>query len=395
LKEALVLSFDGKGADVRSKVYAGTQQHIADNLPGTVAHTFESNEELLKVVKGHEFSKVIYTSAIPYDTAVILKGIGLVQILIGLREDLVDLSDVIIDPLVCKSEKFLVGPAYLLRPILEEVPVNEIAEIMEISEDLLLEEVDHNNAESDLLSIARLYQKLEWDSGFFGINVGYISCLRLTLNIERHIKKFIRKEKIDLLEYRCNCHDRESVVTSSQNGYLFVDMRLTFEQFLHKGREIEERKGYGIKRGVPDDIEKLKEIATGIYRHSRYYFDTNFNRDKVAEFYRNWIEKAIRGTFDDYAYVLYHNEKPVGFCAIKEMCRRAARIGLIGMSSQYSGKGLAEYLLNTTLQRLQKEAGISYVEVITQGRNYAAQRLYQKCGFITKATELWYHKWFR
>jgi hypothetical protein len=34
------------------------------------------------------------------------------------------------------------------------------------------------------------------------------------------------------------------------------------------------------------------------------------------------------------------------------------------------------------------------VQVITQGRNYAAQRLYQRAGFVTRKTELWYHKWF-
>ena len=34
-------------------------------------------------------------------------------------------------------------------------------------------------------------------------------------------------------------------------------------------------------------------------------------------------------------------------------------------------------------------------KIICVGRNYAAQRLFQKCGFITKSTELWYHKWFR
>tara|TARA_Y100000031_G_C7967214_1_gene268715 strand:- start:160 stop:300 length:141 start_codon:yes stop_codon:yes gene_type:complete len=35
----------------------------------------------------------------------------------------------------------------------------------------------------------------------------------------------------------------------------------------------------------------------------------------------------------------------------------------------------------------------SKVFVVTQGRNYAAQRLYLNVGFLTKETELWYHKW--
>ena len=66
---------------------------------------------------------------------------------------------------------------------------------------------------------------------------------------------------------------------------------------------------------------------------------------------------------------------------------------LFGMNSKYRGEGLAKYLLGKSLQNLSGQ-GFDYVEVVTQGRNYAAQRLYQKCGFVTKSTELWYHKWF-
>ena len=34
------------------------------------------------------------------------------------------------------------------------------------------------------------------------------------------------------------------------------------------------------------------------------------------------------------------------------------------------------------------------MKVVTQGRNIAGQRLYQRCGFLTRSVELWYHKWY-
>ena len=34
------------------------------------------------------------------------------------------------------------------------------------------------------------------------------------------------------------------------------------------------------------------------------------------------------------------------------------------------------------------------IRVVTQGRNVAAQRLYQKCGFASSSMEIWFHRWF-
>lgn len=395
MKETLVLTFNGESQDIKLRIYRETLKYIADNLSNAEVYQFVDNQDLLRYVTKHNFSSVISTNEIPRDTVFLLKGVGLVQILIGMQKELLDISDIIIDPLVLKSEKYLVGTRYLLPFLLTEVPAESLADIMGIDSDTLAEEVSHNEAESELLEIVQLYKKLKWDSDFFGVNIGYISCLRLTLNIERHIKKFIRKERIDLLEYLCNCHDRESVITSERNGYSFVDMRLTFEQFLHDNKKIQEREHYLVAKGRDSDIEKLKNIATDIYKHSRYYFDANFDRDKVIDFYRGWVEKAVCGQFDDYAYVLYCDKEPIGFCTIKKVRKNAAKIGLFGMSSEHMGEGLSKYLLNASLQKLKDEEGINYVEVVTQGRNYAAQRLYQRCGFVTKSTELWYHKWFR
>ena len=393
MNKVLILTFEDQSKNVRTVVYRATLEYIMENLSNATIYKFANNQDLLKYVIEHSFSSVISTNEIPSDTAFLLKGVGLVQIVIGMSKELMDISDIIIDPLIRNSEKYLTGTGYLLPSLLTDIPVKSLADIIGIDTETLIEEVSHNKAENDLLDIAQLCQKLQWDSNYFGINVGYLSCLRLTPNIEKHVKKFVWKEKIDLLEYRCNCHDRESVVTSEKNGYSFVDIRLTYENVLKNNNKVCERKHYSIRKGCDCDIEKLQKIATDIYKDSRYYFDDNFDKDKVITFYVDWVAKAIKGQFDDYAYVLYHNKEPIGFCTIKEIRKKVARIGLFGMNSEYRGEGLAKYLLGRSLQNL-SEQGFDYVEVVTQGRNYAAQRLYQKCGFVTKSTELWYHKWF-
>jgi dTDP-4-amino-4,6-dideoxy-D-galactose acyltransferase len=390
----LIIKYQEECPDIKSKVYRETLEFIAKNSMNVTVHKFRDNQGLLEVIHKRDFSSVVTTHEISYQTSILLKGLDLVQIIVGKNSESEDVADIIIDPLIYKSEKFFVGSKYLLPSVVKNIPIESIAKLMKVDSTSLQDEINYNDAETDLLAIVKLSQKLEWDSNFFGINVGYISSLRLTPNIERNIKKFVRKEKIDLLEYLCNCHDRESVSIAEINDYSFVDIRITFERILSDKIIVEEANEFSFRNGEEKDIEKLRKIAKGIYKHSRYYYDTNFDREKVFEFYSGWVEKAILGRFDDYAYVLCHNTEPVGFCTITEHSLDAASVGLLGIDPNYTGNRLAQYLLNMSMLKLQQK-GIKYMDVVTQGRNYAAQRLYQKCGFVTKMTGLWYHKWFR
>ena len=98
------------------------------------------------------------------------------------------------------------------------------------------------------------------------------------------------------------------------------------------------------------------------------------------------------GTYDDHAMVLCEKDNPVGYCSTTHHKVRSAKIGVFGLDERLRGVGAAKYLLDAALWAL-KESGKEHVEVVTQGRNYAAQRLYQRAGFLTQKTELWYHKW--
>ena len=73
--------------------------------------------------------------------------------------------------------------------------------------------------------------------------------------------------------------------------------------------------------------------------------------------------------------------------------RATGAISLIGVAENMRGRGLGLAMVQIALNYFRQE-GMQFAEVVTQGPNIAAQRLYQKCGFRTKQTSLWYHKWF-
>lgn len=247
---------------------------------------------------------------------------------------------------------------------------------------------------SNVAAASALVKKLPWDSDYFGFPVALVKTPTITPADQEIIEQFVAREKITLLQYLCNCHDRQSVLTAEAAGYSFVDIRYTLKRIIASDCPPVDAGAYRFARGTVADIQALREIAKDAYRDSRYYFDSHFDRQKIVDFFQEWAEKGVRGTLEDYASVLYDGHIPIAFCTIKKLAPQEAKIGLFGVDSSRRGAGIGTLLLRSVLHQLQNE-GCSSVVVVTQGRNYPAQRLYQKCGFVTDKMELWYHKWYR
>ena len=65
----------------------------------------------------------------------------------------------------------------------------------------------------------------------------------------------------------------------------------------------------------------------------------------------------------------------------------------MGIAPQARGQGLGLALMYTALGWFHA-AGARRVQVVTQGRNLPALRLYQRGGFQVEMVQLWFHKWF-
>lgn len=245
------------------------------------------------------------------------------------------------------------------------------------------------------LDVVQLVRRLAWDSDFFGFNVAYLSCRHLTPSIERLVSKYCSGTGVRVLEYLANCHDSESVRQAEINGYRFTDIRMTFEKHLNgEPGAAPKLERPGLSYGLAEErhIESLRDLSRGIYRDSRYYFDKQFPEAKVTEFYQGWVEKAVKGTFDHECHCIFQEDQPIAFCTIRYVTKSNISIGLFGVRSDQKGGGIASHLLDRVFEATAAR-GARLATVVTQGRNYAAQRVYQKAGFRTRNVELWYHKW--
>lgn len=308
--------------------------------------------------------EIVITNCLPREWYFTLRGLNIVTITFGDRGRFSDYSDIVIDCLSDDDKRYFTGKNYSVR----------------------------QNGNLEIGEIVNLIQKLEWDSNYFGFNIAYLSCMHLTENIMHRIEKFIRREDIRLVEYLCNCHDRRSVRVAEKNGFQFVDIRLTYKKILHEKESISLDK-WTFNRATENDIPTLRKMVSNeFYKDSRYFFDDNFDVEKIDEFYQDWVKKGVLGQYDDECWCLYDNKVPVAFCTFRYENQKNANIGIFGIDRKNQGRRLGEKLLCSVLNML-IDRNIRTISVVTQGRNYYAQCLYQGVGFRTESTQLWYHKW--
>jgi dTDP-4-amino-4,6-dideoxy-D-galactose acyltransferase len=324
-----------------------------------------SNDLNTKYILDNNIDVVICNELSP-DQYNLLKGLEVPIISIGSVQKLKSFSDIVIDYKASDDKRYFTGTAGKIV----------------------------SNFDLRIDKIVNLIEKLDWDSNFFGFNVGYLTCMHLTENIMKRVNTFIKKENIRLVEYLCNCHNAESVKLAEDFGFNFVDVRLVFRKQINKivYSTSNSPDSIKIKIATIDDLKDLIPIARESYVDSRYFFDKHFPDERCQQFYEDWLKKSIVGEFDDLVFAAFDKEKAIGFISVKKQDQTTGKIGLVGVHENYQGKGIGKMLINQVFQWTQ-DNHLQQLDVVTQGRNYSAQRLYQKMGFTTKLVQLWYHKW--
>lgn len=342
--------------------YDGQVNRIKDHLPAETL--FIPTTMLTLDLLERERPAVVVAANLPKQWCYLLRGLGIVTIVFGERDYYYDLVDIVVDYKCIEGSHYFTGP-----------------------------NVDFTReSAASFVEVAELVKSLEWDTKFFGVNVAYVSCLHLSDNIYKAISHYVAAHNIQLIEYLCNCHDRRSVLIAEKEGFTFVDIRLTFARKLAGFAASASSDSWTFRKANEADIPELEMMASEIYTKSRYFFDEKFGTSKAQEFYKSWIRKAVTGDFDDECWCLADGTDIGAFCSIKYTEESAAQIGLIGVQKAYAGRGLGRRMVESVMTML-ADKGIADLAVVTQGRNYSAQNLYQSVGFRTRETQLWYHKW--
>jgi dTDP-4-amino-4,6-dideoxy-D-galactose acyltransferase len=239
-------------------------------------------------------------------------------------------------------------------------------------------------------------QLLQWDTEFFGKRIARVHEHRLTLPLVNLIFDWCAQHKIDCLYFLADSDHAETTRLAEDNGFRFMDIRLTFQQKLGKpdGYNYRQPDDIIVRTARHEDVAALEAIARISYTDTRYYYDPCFSDELASALYQTWIKRSYEG-YANIVFVAEIESHPIGYisCNLSQDTMQG-QIGLIGVAAAARGRGVGWLLVNCAL-RWFAEQGVSEVKVVTQGRNIAAQRMYQRSGFLTHTVQLWYHKWFQ
>jgi GNAT superfamily N-acetyltransferase len=235
---------------------------------------------------------------------------------------------------------------------------------------------------------------LPWDSAFFGCSIARVRADVLSPDACRHIDAWCAQQRVACLYFQARADDRITQRLAEQNGFSLVDVRLTFERNV-MASEGKVDGGWDVRLARRDDVPTLEAIAASSHHDTRFYFDGRFARDKCDQMYAQWILRSCAhptGT----VWVAEAEGRPAGYvtCARDLVDGQAGRIGLIAVADVARGRGLGTRLLHQAIDWIAGTGAMRRAIVATQGRNVAAQRLYQRCGFVTRDLQLYYHKWY-
>jgi ribosomal protein S18 acetylase RimI-like enzyme len=238
---------------------------------------------------------------------------------------------------------------------------------------------------------------LPWDTEFFGRRIARVCGDTLKQEQVAEADEWCRSNGIRGLYFLSRADDPATIHSAEQNGFGLVDIRVTYEHLMLNLSDPDHAllpAGISFRPVQTDDLPGLQAMARTGHEDTRFFSDAHFPRHRAEDLYSTWITLEAQGRAQMVFVAASAANQPFGYITCHlDTNRWAGQIGLVGVSREVRGKGIGKSLVLTALNWY-KNQGLKKVTVVTQGKNRAAQRLYQQCGFLSSDLQLWYHKWY-
>jgi ribosomal protein S18 acetylase RimI-like enzyme len=234
-------------------------------------------------------------------------------------------------------------------------------------------------------------ERLAFDSRLFGIPIARVTASRLDEPALEAALEACRAERIRCAYLLLEADDARGAALAQAAGFVLRDVRVELDRALG-AVGAGERDGPPAVQAVREDADgALDALARTAFSGTRFAVDPGFPPERCAELYAAFLRRGLDGgrarttlaPADRSGLIVCHLDR----------ARGVGTIELVAVADGARGHGVGRALVGAAIATFAR-AGLARAEVVTQAANVAAQRLYQRAGFRTARTGLWFHRWF-
>lgn len=235
---------------------------------------------------------------------------------------------------------------------------------------------------------------LQWESDFFSR-----PSAKLTLDLAENVLQRQDFNAFPLVQVKVQADQGETLDALYSLGFRLVEGEIDFTLDLRdadvgvegdaEGNTEGDAVDYAL--GTQADLAAVSQLAGGAFQLSRFRAPW-YQRGDSGRFYSLWAEKAILGTFDTHCLTLKtQNGQLLGFVTLRPLEPGIARIGLLAVQPQATGRGIGKQLVNAAKHWCIAQ-GVSQLKVATQTGNIAALNLYRASGGTLSHSAFWLYR---
>jgi dTDP-4-amino-4,6-dideoxy-D-galactose acyltransferase len=232
------------------------------------------------------------------------------------------------------------------------------------------------------------YEILDWDSNFFGFKVARINLDHTSPVDLDGVFEEIKKERVRLVYLSSPVRLNNDQSISLNYSGVFVDEKITYV------KDIEEA-CYNCENIIKfEQLEPTSQMISLAYEsgvYSRFKVDDKIGSEKFEELYKLWIENSVNKSIASDVLIYSKNSQILGLITLGEK-NSVGDIGIVSVDARARGIGIGKELIYSAISLFEKN-GYSKVQVVTQGDNIPACKLYERCGFNVEKVEYLYHYW--
>jgi dTDP-4-amino-4,6-dideoxy-D-galactose acyltransferase len=235
----------------------------------------------------------------------------------------------------------------------------------------------------------KAYDSLGWDSEFFGFAIGRVESGVAPGDLAEAVAA-ADGDGIRCLYLLCPGDDDGLLASALNLGFRPYDVRVELDHRIGAPPVDATSRDSGVREAMAYDEATLQQIVRTRMSGTRFWNDPRFPRARVADLYAAWLRRGLTTPPDRLTlvtdgaegFIICHLDREAGVGSIE----------LIAVAATVERRGLGGELV-IAADRAFSAAGMTRATVVTQSRNIAAQRLYQRCGYRTARSDFWLHRW--